>query len=62
MGFNTTTEPLADGDVGIWSKTTKHAHGHIQVYSGGKWYSDFAQNNKSPWADQDGSVFTVYRY
>lgn len=32
------------GDVIVFNKTPKNPHGHIQIYSGTQWVSDFKQN------------------
>ena len=32
--------------------TTKHPYGHIQVYCGDAWRSDFVQKNFSPYSDR----------
>jgi hypothetical protein len=51
-----------DGDVAVWSSVDHHEHGHVQVYFEGAWYSDFKQNERSPWRHLRGSSVTIYRY
>lgn len=47
------------GDVVVWHRTGKHPHGHIQIYNGSRWVSDFNQPKFSPYS-QPGS-YTVWR-
>lgn len=47
------------GDVVVWHRTAKHPHGHIQIYNGSSWVSDFNQPKFSPYS-QPGS-YTVWR-
>lgn len=47
------------GDVVVWHRTAKHPHGHIQIYNGSGWVSDFNQPKFSPYS-QPGS-YTVWR-
>lgn len=49
------------GDLVHWSATSKHPYGHIQIWNGSKWVSDFVQNRISPWVNSDGSKGTHWR-
>ena len=49
------------GDLVHWTETPKHRYGHIQVWSGTHWVSDFVQNRICPYRDQDGSIGTHWR-
>ena len=62
------TKPLP-GDVEVFNKTKSNPHGHIQVYNGEYWVSDFHQSGGSkhrkygtPSRKYDGSVPSLYRY
>ena len=39
------------GDVVVYSRTAKHKHGHIQIFDGSRWVSDFVQPDKTPYSD-----------
>lgn len=47
------------GDVVVFDRTGKHPHGHIQIYDGSDWVSDFRQPNFSPYSQHGG--YTVWR-
>lgn len=47
------------GDVVVFNRTSKNPHGHIQIYDGRGWVSDFRQNKFSPYSQHNG--FTVWR-
>lgn len=54
-------EPQA-GDIAVFDKTDDHPAGHIQVYDGHQWVSDFVQHTFSPYRDQESTPpVTVYR-
>lgn len=40
--------PMA-GDIVVMQSTGKHVHGHIQMYNGEKWVSDYTQKNFWPY-------------
>lgn len=51
------------GDVVVFNRTSKNPHGHIQIYDGNQWVSDFRQNKFSPYAQHNGySVWRDSRY
>lgn len=58
------------GDVAVFNRTAKNPHGHIQIYDGKDWISDFRQStsesrqpNFSPYAQHNGySVWRDARY
>lgn len=45
------TDGLQKGDVMVMPAQGKHKSGHIQVYNGTQWVSDFKQNSVNPWND-----------
>lgn len=38
------------GDVVVYDRSAKHPHGHIQIFDGTHWISDFRQNSISPYS------------
>jgi hypothetical protein len=51
-----------NGDVVVWSTVPAHEHGHAQIYYKGRWFSDYAQNNFSPYKNDGDSTAYFYRY
>jgi hypothetical protein len=50
------------GDVVIFSKTSEHPSGHIEMYDGQRWVSDFKQQSLSPYRDVTSAPpYTIYR-
>lgn len=50
------------GDIAVFDRTQDHPAGHIQVFDGQHWVSDFMQNTFSPYKDQSSTPpVTVYR-
>jgi hypothetical protein len=50
------------GDVVVFDKTGQHPNGHIEMYDGHHWVSDFMQNSFSPYRDANSTPpFTIYR-
>jgi len=50
------------GDVVVFNKTDQHPNGHIEMYDGQHWVSDFMQNKFSPYRDEMSTPpFTIYR-
>jgi hypothetical protein len=50
------------GDVAVFDKTNQHPHGHIEMYDGHHWVSDFMQHSFSPYHDESSTpTFTIYR-
>ncbi|MCL1623055.1 CHAP domain-containing protein [Moraxella sp. Tifton1] len=47
------------GDVVVFNRTAKNPHGHIQIYDGKQWISDFRQQKFSPYSQHNG--YTVWR-
>ncbi|MDO5651979.1 MAG: CHAP domain-containing protein [Moraxella sp.] len=47
------------GDVVVFNRTSKNPHGHIQIYTGSDWVSDFRQPNFSPYRQHNG--YSVWR-
>lgn len=71
LGFakiDPSNKPLP-GDVEVFGRTSHNPHGHIQVYNGKYWVSDFHQSGGSrhrkfgtPNTSYDGVVPSLYRY
>ena len=50
------------GDTVVFDKTAQHPNGHIEMYDGHQWVSDFMQHSFSPYRDAAGTPpFTIYR-
>jgi len=50
------------GDVVVFDKTGQHPNGHIEMYDGHQWVSDFMQHSFSPYRDaMTTPPFTIYR-
>lgn len=50
------------GDIAVFNRTEDHPAGHIQVYDGQRWVSDFVQHSFSPYRDPHTTPsVTVYR-
>lgn len=47
------------GDVVVFNRTSRNPHGHIQIYDGNQWVSDFRQPKFSPYSQHNG--YTVWR-
>ncbi|ALF59352.1 CHAP domain-containing protein [Psychrobacter urativorans] len=43
--------PAQVGDVVVFDRSSKHPHGHIQIFDGSNWISDFRQNSISPYSN-----------
>lgn len=51
------------GDVAVFNRSSKNPHGHIQIYDGNQWVSDFRQPKFSPYSQHNGySVWRDARY
>jgi len=53
MGFSLLSskpKKLKKGDVPVHECNDYHIHGHIQIYDGNRWYSDFVQNSENIYA------------
>jgi RHS repeat-associated protein len=49
------------GDVAVFQGNDSHPHGHVEIYDGKQWVSDFKQKNFSPYKS-DSPPSTVYRF
>ncbi len=50
------------GDTAVFDKTEQHPNGHIEIYDGQHWVSDFMQRSFSPYRDAGSTPpFTIYR-
>ncbi len=47
------------GDVAVFNRTSRNPHGHIQIYDGSQWASDYRQSKFSPYSQHNG--YTVWR-
>lgn len=51
------------GDIAVFNRSSKNPHGHIQIYDGSQWVSDFRQPKFSPYSQHNGySVWRDARY
>lgn len=52
-GFTKISNDMAPqvGDVVVFDRSSKHPHGHIQIFDGSHWISDFRQNSINPYSD-----------
>lgn len=57
--INTSNYEPKVGDVAVFNRTSKNPHGHIQIYDGNSWVSDFRQPKFSPYSQHNG--YTVWR-
>lgn len=53
------TQPQV-GDVVVYNRSSKHKHGHIQIFDGNTWVSDFRQRTINPYGSGDYS-YTTWR-
>jgi hypothetical protein len=50
------------GDTVVFDKTAQHPYGHIEMYDGKRWVSDFMQRSFSPYRDAASTPpSTIYR-
>ena len=52
--------PPQIGDIVVYNRSAKHKHGHIQIYDGTAWVSDFRQNSINPYSGGNYS-YTTWR-
>lgn len=50
-----------EGDIVVFSKNKAHAFGHIEMYNGEGWVSDFKQHSMIPYRS-DVPPHTIYRF
>jgi hypothetical protein len=50
------------GDIAVFSITPQHQAGHVEIYNGSQWVSDYKQNNFLPWGANDHTPYTIYRF
>lgn len=48
------------GDIMVFGNTSNHIHGHIQMYNGSNWVSDFVQRTPYPWRDYGN--YSIFRW
>lgn len=48
-------------DIVVFDAIGKHTSGHVQIYNGSKWISDFEQKKFYPYADGSEPDYRVYR-
>ena len=48
-------------DVAVFAGSDAHPYGHITIYDGKQWVSDFKQRNMSPYRSGTTPV-TIYRF
>jgi hypothetical protein len=51
------------GDIMVMPAQGKHSAGHIQMYNGEQWVSDFKQKSRNPWGDiaDENLQYKLYR-
>lgn len=54
------SEKPQKGDLAVFGGNSAHIHGHIQMFTGRQWVSDFKQNNFSPYSSNIPPV-TIWR-
>ena len=67
MGFNIVSNDYRGfkpqiGDVCVINRFGNHKHGHICIWDGRNWISDFIQRNASPYKDGAPNGAWIYRY
>ena len=51
------------GDIVVFQKTKVHPAGHIEIYDGKEWSSDFKQKHMAPYRDpRSAGAHTIYRF
>jgi hypothetical protein len=51
------------GDIAVFGKNDAHPFGHVQIYDGEQWVSDFKQRGFNPYRDPSSAgEHTVYRF
>ena len=51
------------GDIAIFDKNQYHPYGHITMWCGNNWISDFIQRNMNPYKLQNtAGTITIWRY
>jgi hypothetical protein len=48
------------GDVAVFARTAAHIAGHVQIYDGTQWISDFKQARFSPYHEPE--PYKIYRF
>lgn len=48
------------GDIIVFKNTSNHLSGHIQMFNGSNWVSDFVQQTPYPWNDYGG--YSIFRW
>ena len=62
MGFNSISGgPFQKGDIYVEDKTKTHPDGHIAIYDGSNWISDFVQKSSCVHSNDPGTNY-YYRY
>ena len=57
MGFKEISKGTPKkGDITVTENNSAHPHGHIAMYSGSKWISDFVQNSEFVYASNQPKV------
>lgn len=63
MGFSTIANDSKPqkGDVMVMPAQGGHKAGHMQIYNGSNWVSDFVQPRANPWSNVSNLNYTMYR-
>ena len=60
--FSSTMNPFQSGDVAVFQATPASEHGHMQMYDGNDWISDFIQTQFSPGPSFNAAKVQIYRH
>lgn len=55
------TNDYLPGDVIVYGCNKAHPHGHIQIFNGRNWVSDWVQRSVYPYRSQDGGAPSIWR-
>jgi hypothetical protein len=50
------------GDIAVFAGNPSHPHGHVQIYDGKEWVSDFKQSKFSPYSNKTTPPSKIYRF
>ena len=60
IGHNLNSYTPRAGDIMVFDKTANHIYGHVQMFNGTNWVSDFVQNTPYPWSDY--GRYSIFRW
>jgi len=64
VGFREISKPSSykKGDVYVNEKNANHPYGHVAIYNGNNWVSDFIQKSENVYKNNDGGKKHYFRY